>query len=94
MQKRGAESRSPRRGDGEEVGGEGPSPGRRMAEEPAPPTLCPDKADKARDAGGGATGLGGKAASGAVMASWGQSEEKETLLRHRRDRREKARKVA
>ena len=89
MQKRGAESRSPRRGDGEEVGGEGPSPRRRMAEEPAPPTLCPDKADKARDAGGGATGLGGKAASGAVMASWGQSEEKETLLRHRRDRRER-----
>ena len=92
MQKRGAESRSPRRGDGEEVGGEGPSPRRRMAEEPAPPTLCPDKADKARDAGGGATGLGGKAASGAVMASWGQSEGKETSLRHRRDRREKERK--
>ena len=92
VQKSGAESRSPRRGDGEEVGGEGPSPRRRMAEEPAPPTLCPDKADKARDAGGGATGLGGKAASGAVMASWGQSEEKETSLRHRRDRREKERK--
>ena len=57
-----------------------------------PPTLCPDKADKARDAGGGATGLGGKAASGAVMASWGQSEGEETSSRHRRGRREKEQK--